>query len=70
MSRLRLLKVLVQPMFVVDDGDTLTEQVGKAVEVPGSAWAQWASTAFGPDDLAALQEQYDTATAEPIDPAP
>lgn len=33
MSSMRLLKVIVQPVFVIDDGDNLTEQQGEQFAV-------------------------------------
>lgn len=56
MTRLRLLKVVVQPVFVLDDGDNLTEHVGQRVEVPGSGWQTFAADAFTADELAKLAE--------------
>jgi hypothetical protein len=53
----RLLKVVVQPVFVVDDGETLAEQVGQPVEVAAGQWRDFAADAFGPDEMAALTEQ-------------
>lgn len=40
--RLRLLKVLVQPVFVLDDGDTLTEQPADPFTVPAAGWRGFA----------------------------
>lgn len=42
MSRLRLLKIVVQPVFVLDDGDTVTEQVADAFTVPAAGWRSFA----------------------------
>lgn len=42
MSKLRLLKVIVQPIFVLDDGDALTEQTADPVVIPGNAWRSFA----------------------------
>lgn len=36
--RVRLLKVIVQPVVVVDDGETLLEQEVRPVVVPAAAW--------------------------------
>lgn len=46
MTKLRLLKVIVQPVFVLDDGEILTEQVGQAVEVSASEWPTFATGSF------------------------
>jgi hypothetical protein len=60
-SRLRLLKVHVQPVFVIDDGETLTEQPGQPVEVAGGAWRAFAADAFGPEEMELLQAQWEAA---------
>jgi hypothetical protein len=33
MARLRLLKMIVQPIYVIDDGETLVERPGPRVEL-------------------------------------
>ena len=38
MKRLRLVKVIVHPIFVVDDGESLTEFPNTATGVPASEW--------------------------------
>jgi len=38
MKRLRLVKVLVQPVFVVDDGECLEERVGEQKVIPAKEW--------------------------------
>ena len=40
--RLRLLKVIVQPVFVLEDGDALTEQVADAFTVGAVDWRGFA----------------------------
>ena len=57
-ERLRLLKVIVQPVFVVDDGDTLTEQVAQPVTVPAAEWADYPTGAFA-RQVEALREQIE-----------
>lgn len=37
-KNLRLLKVIVQPVFALDDGETLTEVGTQSVEVSGADW--------------------------------
>ena len=39
-NRLRLLKVIVQPVFVVDDGE-LTEKTVQPVTVPAKEWPEY-----------------------------
>jgi hypothetical protein len=48
MAKLRLVKVIIQPVFVIDDGDTLIENVAKPVEVSAALW---------PNVVAALEEE-------------
>jgi hypothetical protein len=38
MKRLRLVKVVVHPIFVVDDGESLTEFQNTPSEIPASEW--------------------------------
>lgn len=42
--RLRLVKILVQPVFVLDDGETLTEQIAQPREFPAAQWPEPAVT--------------------------
>lgn len=60
-TRVRLLKVAVQPVFVLDDGEHLREKPGAVVEVPGGSWRDFATTSFGASDLAAVQAEYDAS---------
>lgn len=46
MSKLRLIKVLVQPVFMIDDGENLTEVEHAAVEIPASEWPTYSSDRF------------------------
>lgn len=55
--RLRLLKVVVQPTYVLDDGETLTEQQTQgAIAIPAKDWPSWAArdplTWIGPQQAA------------------
>lgn len=43
---LRLLKVIVQPVFVVDDGENLVEQPAQPVEVAAAEWPTFAAGRF------------------------
>lgn len=59
--RLRLLKVVVQPVFVLDDGDTLTEQVADPFTVPAAAWRDFADEGGSFDQaVAKLAPPHDT----------
>lgn len=51
----RLLKVVVQPVFVIDDGDTLAEQVAQPIEVSAADWPTFATDQF-PDMVDALNK--------------
>jgi hypothetical protein len=44
--RLRLLKVIVQPVVVIDDGDSLLEQVADPVVVSAADWPTYATEGF------------------------
>jgi hypothetical protein len=46
MPRVRLVKLLVQPTFVVDDGETLVEQVADAIPVTAAEWPTFAADRF------------------------
>lgn len=49
MSKLRVLKVLVQPVCLADDGETLSEVRVDPIEVPYPAWAGFdLDSALGP----------------------
>lgn len=56
LPRLRLLKAVVQFVFVVDDGEILTERVADPVVVPASSWPEWAISEY-PRLLAQLEEE-------------
>jgi hypothetical protein len=61
MSRLRLLKVIVQPVFAVDDGKTLTEAPAEPIEVKAEDWPTYPTTKFI-EAFNTLQAQVDTGT--------
>lgn len=56
MRKLRLVKVLVQPVFMLDDGETLTELEHAAVAIPPDEWPTYSSERF-PAELAAWEKQ-------------
>lgn len=58
--RLRLLKVIVQPVFVVDDGETLTEQPAQPVIVPAAEWPGYAAGRFA-SDFDILRQRVESA---------
>lgn len=59
MKRLRLLKVIVQPVLVIDDGDTLQEMTIQATEVSAAAWPTFATTEFAAA-MEQLRQQVET----------
>ena len=44
--KLRLLKVVVQAVFVLDDGETLTETTAEPVVVPAHEWPTYPTNGF------------------------
>jgi hypothetical protein len=46
MKRLRLLKVIVQAVLVVDDGETLTEQNTQPMTISAADWPEFAASGF------------------------
>ena len=63
-AHLRLLKVIVQPVFVVDDGESLSEQTAEPIVVSPADWPTYATTIF-PLATAQLQAQLDAAAPAP-----
>ena len=45
-KKLRLLKVNVQPVFVIDDGETLSEQAAQPVTVSAEDWPTYPTEGF------------------------
>jgi hypothetical protein len=60
--RLRLVKVVTQATFVLDDGESLVEQVANPVTVNANEWPTYATGRF--------QEQVTALEAELNGPAP
>jgi hypothetical protein len=63
MAKLRLLKVIVQPVFVVDDGETLTERITEPVVVPASEWPTYPTEGFA-RGFEALRKEVEGAREE------
>lgn len=61
MRKLRLVKVIVQPMFILDDGETVTEIEHPAVAIPAAEWPSYSSERF-PREVEAWQAQVDADT--------
>ena len=58
-KRLRLLKVVVQPIFVVDDEDSgLSELIAEPLEVSAAEWPTFATGRFA-QATAALRDQVE-----------
>jgi hypothetical protein len=63
MKKIRVVKVIVQPVVVADDGKTLTElDIGPAT-VPPEAWPDYATTGFV-EQLAAIEKQINAEAAD------
>lgn len=58
MKRLRLLKVVCQPVFVLDDGDELIEHSAEPVTVPAAEWPTYPVERFA-ESFAMLREQVE-----------
>jgi hypothetical protein len=58
MPRLRLVKVLVQPVFVLDDGETITEVEHGVIAIPAAEWPTYSAERF-PVEVAAWQAQLE-----------
>ena len=56
--KLRLLKVICQPVFVLDDGTNLLEQAAEPVVVAAADWPTYATKEFA-ESFAALQAQVE-----------
>lgn len=46
MRRVRLVKVIVQPVVVIDDGESLTEVDHPAIAIPAEDWHTYSSERF------------------------
>lgn len=66
MTTLRLLKVIVQPIFVLDDGEQLTEQTVEPIAVSAAEWPTYATTGFA-EAFAVLRRRYDVSQVPPSD---
>lgn len=56
--KLRLLKVITQAVFVVDDGENLTEQAAEPVTVPAAEWPHYPMGRFA-DDVERIRQQVE-----------
>lgn len=59
--RLRLVKVIVQPVFVLDDGENVVELDHQPIAIPAAEWPSYSSERF-PREAAEWEKQLN---AEP-----
>jgi hypothetical protein len=57
-KRLRLLKVVVQPHFILDDGETLEEIEHPPTVIPAAEWPAYSGERF-PREVEAWQKTLD-----------
>ena len=57
-AKLRLVKVVVQPVFVLDDGETISEVEHQAVAIPAADWPAYSGERF-PAEVEAWQAALD-----------
>jgi hypothetical protein len=62
-TKLRLVKVAVQPYFVLDDDATITEIGHPAVLIPASEWPAYSGERF-PREVAEWQARLDAEAQE------
>jgi hypothetical protein len=62
--RLRLVKVVTQATFVLDDGESLVEQVANPVTVNASEWPTYATGRFQ-EQVEALEAELNGSEPEP-----
>lgn len=61
--KLRLVKVIVQPVFVLDDGENVSEVENSIVAIPAAEWPTYSSERF-PREVAEWQARIDAQTNE------
>lgn len=64
MPKLRLVQVLVQPVFMLDHGDRLEPLDHQPVAIPGDEWPTYSGERF-PREVAAWQAQIDAENTQP-----
>lgn len=67
-KRLRIVQYLVQPVALVDDGDTLDPLPIEPIPVPAGRWAEFVETGLA-EALADLQARIDQTPEPVIEPA-
>jgi hypothetical protein len=64
--RVRLLKVIVQPVFLLDDGQSITEVPVEEHVIPAREWPTYSSERF-PLEVTRWQAQLDALDAQSSD---
>jgi hypothetical protein len=64
MRKLRLVKVVVQPVFVLDDGENIIEVEHQPTVIPANEWPTYSSERF-PREVAEWQQRLDTEGVGP-----
>jgi hypothetical protein len=62
MPTIRLVKVLVQPVFILDHGDRIEEVEHSAVTLPAEDWPEYSGRRF-PAEVAEWQARLDAENA-------
>jgi len=73
-ARVRLVKVIVQPVFVLDDGTTIVEVDQPPIAIPAAEWPTYSGERF-PREVAEWQARLDAESTplritEPLPPIP
>jgi len=69
MKRLRLVQVIVQPVFVLDDGESITPIEHGAVAIPAGEWPTYSGERF-PREVAEWQQRIDEGAGMPLSSMP
>lgn len=64
MKHLRLVKVILQPVFVIDDGETLEEVTGQAATIPAKDLDGFVGKFR--DDMVLAERQLNEQAEEPV----
>lgn len=64
-NRLRLVAYVIQPQFMVDDGETLTPLPVQPLTIPAAEWPNVVATAAGAVEQ--LRQQVETPEAIPAE---
>lgn len=60
-QRIRLVKVVVQPVFMIDDGVNITEVEQPPVAIPAAEWPTYSNERF-PREVAEWQERINAGS--------